>query len=386
MKKQDEEVMKNFHDRFYKPVQKNQPVEHYRPKPEVCLDGKPSKYGFTDPHDLELERRLMELRGPSPVPPSEKELGERFENMKTEQPNPQVAGNNSSNLPTSTRTETEETNDLMKQAEEENRLDQNLKQKDEELSSRLDDLKGREHVSQSPSTTRISAVDGKEPSDDWTGVSEYCKVENSEIKGLMSEAKQLIESEQRTQARDRNFIAEAQSRLGRLNSGSEPVSQPVEGAVGGNEAFTFKWTEPDIDFHGNSDDHDDIDVEIQSLIEQMVAESKLEDKLDRAQIDPYKIRKGEPGPPFEISVHPQSKGLPQATSLPPQQPVSSASNISYPLDELPWCCICNGDAAILCRDCDNDLYCMRCFKQGHEQFSMFGHRYELYEMPEQLLQ
>jgi len=34
-------------------------------------------------------------------------------------------------------------------------------------------------------------------------------------------------------------------------------------------------------------------------------------------------------------------------------------------DEEKWCYLCNADATLLCFDCDDDLYCQRCFKQSH---------------------
>ncbi|XP_022652313.1 abscission/NoCut checkpoint regulator-like isoform X1 [Varroa destructor] len=39
------------------------------------------------------------------------------------------------------------------------------------------------------------------------------------------------------------------------------------------------------------------------------------------------------------------------------------------LDELPWCVICNEDAALRCIDCDDDLYCRHCFTEFHDRFN-----------------
>ncbi|KAL7409663.1 hypothetical protein BDY24DRAFT_402571 [Mrakia frigida] len=42
-----------------------------------------------------------------------------------------------------------------------------------------------------------------------------------------------------------------------------------------------------------------------------------------------------------------------------------------------WCCICNQDATLVCSGCDGDLYCNKCFVEGHEgegQEEMRRHR------------
>lgn len=42
--------------------------------------------------------------------------------------------------------------------------------------------------------------------------------------------------------------------------------------------------------------------------------------------------------------------------------------------ELPWCILCNEDAAVRCLDCGGDLYCIKCNKEAHKSWGDDNHR------------
>ncbi|PAA78355.1 hypothetical protein BOX15_Mlig007941g3, partial [Macrostomum lignano] len=51
----------------------------------------------------------------------------------------------------------------------------------------------------------------------------------------------------------------------------------------------------------------------------------------------------------------------------PDEDFTDDEDVSGGSDSERWCCICNADAEVRCPQCMGDLYCRRCFREGHSK-------------------
>ncbi|KAL9092942.1 MAG: hypothetical protein Q9159_000566 [Coniocarpon cinnabarinum] len=80
-----------------------------------------------------------------------------------------------------------------------------------------------------------------------------------------------------------------------------------------------------------------------------------------------------------------SLALPAAPTFQPAPRAASVHSAFSEEDDETWCTICMDDATLQCIDCDGDLYCERCWNEGHKGESASieerRHKAMLYENP-----
>uniref|UniRef100_A0A8D0NN89 Zinc finger FYVE-type containing 19 n=2 Tax=Sus scrofa TaxID=9823 RepID=A0A8D0NN89_PIG len=115
------------------------------------------------------------------------------------------------------------------------------------------------------------------------------------------------------------------------------------------------------DYHlPDSDDEEDEETAIQRVLRQLTEEAALDEASG------FNI-------PAEPNLQPQAQSSrvePKAQAMAPRPEAEE--------EELPWCCICNEDATLRCAGCDGDLYCVRCFREGHDAFELKEHQTSAY--------
>ncbi|XP_045864822.1 abscission/NoCut checkpoint regulator isoform X2 [Meles meles] len=113
----------------------------------------------------------------------------------------------------------------------------------------------------------------------------------------------------------------------------------------------------------DSDDEEDEETAIQRVLQQLTEEAALDEASG-----------------FNIPVEPTLGAQAQSCRTEPE----AQAMATWPEaedEELPWCCICNEDATLRCAGCDGDLYCTRCFREGHDAFEIKEHQTSPYCPP-----
>ncbi|XP_023567299.1 abscission/NoCut checkpoint regulator isoform X1 [Octodon degus] len=116
----------------------------------------------------------------------------------------------------------------------------------------------------------------------------------------------------------------------------------------------------------DSNEDEDEETAIQRVMQQLTEETAL-DEASGFNF-PVKLASQHQARPW--------KAEPESLKVQPMAPRPETEE-----EELPWCCICNEDATLRCAGCDGDLYCARCFREGHDAFELKEHQTSAYHPP-----
>ncbi|XP_021258999.1 abscission/NoCut checkpoint regulator isoform X1 [Numida meleagris] len=284
------------------------------------------------PTQAEIEARLAALKEDYHGPvPSTQEMEDRLAVLQGRAPPSRAP--RPVHQPPDTRSLSQQTDDLLTQLAEEVSID--------------------EHYSPG---VQPQAVGGQNLNDLSRESEDWVSHANLDPKQLEEEKNKLL-AEAAAELREENTrqekILQVAKRLAVLR-GQDPEKVTLE---------TYKF--PD------SDEELDEEEAVRRVLKQLTEEAAL-DEASGFNILPD--RTTQPG--FsQQSLHKKTK---QESQTPTAVALAEADDSDE--HELPWCCICNEDATLRCHGCSGDLYCQRCFREGHAEFDMKDHHTSRYRL------
>ncbi|XP_019374559.1 PREDICTED: abscission/NoCut checkpoint regulator [Gavialis gangeticus] len=289
------------------------------------------------PSQAEIESRLAALKhDPCKPVPSTQEMEDRLAALQgrvlpSKAPRPV-------HQPPDTRTQVQQTNDLLTQFAEEVAVD-------EWCSPGVQ--------AQAVNIQTLNDLNRKNESDSSFGSKSVMEIEEEKNKLLAEAATELREENTR-----QDKILEVAKRLAVLR-GQDPERVTLD-----------DYKLPD------SDEEMDEEQAIQRVLKQLTEEAAL-DEASGFNIPPDQAT--QPGVSQQnLPKKAKQKSQAPASITTAKKPSLMAEAEDSNEEELPWCCICNEDATLRCHDCDDDLYCQRCFREGHNEFELKEHHTSSY--------
>jgi hypothetical protein len=259
-----------------------------------------------------------------------------------------------------------------------------------------------------PNLAGLEAPNHKSPTQVSPGAGE---VSSAEVAKMLEEGRGELQRDQEQHQTNVKFAEQASERLHQLRRSDGEISHDLpEDEVVKSKPKTVSTVPPNLEFtwshfedgggssgggasyNGNpggasGENREQFDGEVQQLIARMLEEAELDRRLeasglkyqteDRTENNPTEVRTqtDKPPPPGAVALSPVR------TAAGPVGGASAGACGGLDDDDLPWCCICNDDATISCYDCDGDIYCQRCFADGHQRFGLVDHKYAPFNPP-----
>ncbi|KAM7402856.1 hypothetical protein PAMA_003667 [Pampus argenteus] len=285
------------------------------------------------PSEEEIESRLAALKAPSRQVPSAGEMEDRLAALRGQPPPSQAPP--LVHQPPDNRTQTEQADDLITQMTDEVSIDNQQSNPKCSVDGCMNDLnKGEE-------ATLEENLEEKQDASKQLEAEKAC---------VLAEAMEELRKEQHSQ----DQILHMTKRLAQLR-GQDPDKVTMEDFM-----------------HPNSDEETEEEA-VRRVLKQLSEEAALDEASG------YNIPLEQSGPRNTENKKTSKKLTPAAKTW--ISPAAAHQPADSEEDELPWCCICTQDATLRCHSCDGDLYCNRCFREGHDKYDRMEHRTTNYTAP-----